>query len=60
MRAGLLIVATLALAGCSRHAEPPGAVTADEARQLNDAAAALDANSFDTNMADPSNESDPS
>ena len=60
MRAGMLLVAALALAGCARHSDQPGAVTADEARQLNEAAAALDANGFDTNLVDPSNESDPS
>ncbi|MEG3173563.1 hypothetical protein U1708_15210 [Sphingomonas sp. ZB1N12] len=36
------------LAGCSPATEP-GAVTADEAHQLNEAAAMLDANSVDLN-----------
>jgi len=42
----LLLLATLP--ACSRgNADDPGAVTADEAAQLNDAAAMLDANSVD-------------
>jgi hypothetical protein len=41
--------ALLALAGCSSASEQPGAVTADEAHQLNEAAAMLDANSVDLN-----------
>lgn len=39
----------LLLAACSGGEEQPGTVTADEARQLNDAAAMLDANSVDLN-----------
>ncbi len=39
----------LLLAACSSQPDAPGAVTADEARQLNDAAAMLDANSVDAN-----------
>ena len=38
---------SLALAACSSANDAPGAVTADEARQLNEAAAMLDANSVD-------------
>jgi len=46
------------LAACSRGGnDDPGAVTADEARQLNEAAAMLDANSVDLNAA-TANESD--
>lgn len=41
LSAGLL----LAVAGCSGGGEQPGALSADEERQLNDAAAMLDANS---------------
>jgi len=42
----------LLAAGCSRgDGGDPGAVTADEAAQLNDAAAMLDANSIDLNAA---------
>ena len=37
----------LLLAGCSGQPDAPGEVTADEARELNDAAAMLDANSVD-------------
>jgi hypothetical protein len=37
------------LAACSSASEQPGAVTADEAHQLNEAAAMLDANSVDLN-----------
>ena len=48
-----------ALGGCSSRGDQPGAVTADEARQLNDAAAMLDANSVDANAVAPdANESD--
>ena len=44
----LLPVALLASAagGCSSEPEAPGAITADEDRQLNEAAAMLDANSM--------------
>ena len=42
------LFATFALAACSPASEP-GAVTADEAHQLNEAAAMLDANSVDLN-----------
>lgn len=39
----LLAAASLVmLAGCARHADDPGAITADEDRQLNQAAATLD------------------
>ncbi len=44
---GLLVGALLASSACSRSDAPPGAVTADEAQQLNDAAAMLDQNSVD-------------
>jgi len=37
----------LFLAACSSHSDAPGSTTADEARQLNDAAEMLDANSVD-------------
>ncbi|WP_380780787.1 hypothetical protein [Sphingomonas sp. R86520] len=42
------LFAISALAACSPTSEP-GAVTADEAHQLNEAAAMLDANSVDLN-----------
>ena len=42
------LFAACALAACSPASEP-GAVTADEAHQLNEAAAMLDANSVDLN-----------
>lgn len=48
MRFGMTGVLLL-LAACSSQPDQPGAVTADEARQLNDAAAMLDANSVDLN-----------
>ncbi|RXD07238.1 hypothetical protein EQZ23_03990 [Sphingomonas sp. UV9] len=53
--------ATAALAACSPASEP-GAVTADEAHQLNEAAAMLDANSVDLNAvaADPEDAETPS
>ena len=41
----VLLPAVLLLAACSAEPEQPGGVTADEARQLNEAAAMLDANS---------------
>ncbi len=46
----------LMLAACSSHADDPHAVTADEARQLNEAAAMLDANSVDADALDADNE----
>ncbi len=54
--------AAIVLAGCSRPADDqPGAVTADESRQLNEAAEMLDANSVDLNALDStSNGTDPS
>lgn len=48
-RAALLPITLLAsgiVAGCSSEPAPPGAVTADEERQLNEAAAMLDTNSI--------------
>ncbi|WP_242095288.1 hypothetical protein [Sphingomonas sp. CROZ-RG-20F-R02-07] len=59
-RASMAAAAAFALAACSSHNDQPGAVTADEARQLNDAAAMLDANSVDANAVGSDNESDPS
>ncbi len=44
---GLLVGALLASSACTPADAPPGAVTADEAQQLNDAAAMLDQNSVD-------------
>ena len=44
---GLLVGALLASSACSPSDAPPGAVTADEAQQLNDAAAMLDQNSVE-------------
>lgn len=61
MRFGPLAAAAglvLALGACSSHPDRPDTVTADEAQQLNDAAAALDANSMDVNAAAGDNESD--
>ncbi len=45
----------LLLAACSSQLDDPGAVTADEAHQLNEAATMLDANSVDANAFDPEN-----
>jgi hypothetical protein len=42
----LLIAALLMTAGCSSQPADPTVVTSDEDRQLNDAAASLDANTF--------------
>ncbi|WP_375395629.1 hypothetical protein [uncultured Sphingomonas sp.] len=59
IRLPILVAAVAMLAACSSHGDQPGAVTADEARQLNDAAAMLDANSMDANAVTPDdNESD--
>ncbi len=52
----IVLAAMLALAACSRTDDQPGTVSADEASQLNDAAAMLDANSVDAallNTQDP-------
>lgn len=46
---GTALAAALLLAACSSASDQPGAVTADEARQLNEAAAMLDANSVALN-----------
>lgn len=42
---GALAASLLSLAACSSEPDAPGAITADEQQQLNDAAAMLDANS---------------
>jgi hypothetical protein len=42
---GGAFAALLLLAACSTEPDAPGAITADEEQQLNDAAAMLDANS---------------
>ena len=42
-----LLLPVALLAACSGQPDAPGEVTADEARELNDAAAMLDANSVD-------------
>jgi hypothetical protein len=56
----MLVAAALALAACSRHHDDqPGAVSADEAAQLNDAAAMLDANSVDLNAATANDQDQP-
>lgn len=47
--AAALLPALMCLAACSAEPEQPGGVTADEARQLNEAAAMLDAGSMDAN-----------
>ncbi len=43
------IAVALLLAACSGGEDQPGTVTADEARQLNETAKMLDANSVDLN-----------
>lgn len=48
MRAAFAVAALL-LAACSGDGEQPGAVTADEARELNEAAEMLDANAVSLN-----------
>ena len=49
----------LLLAACSSDPTPPGGVSADEAQQLNEAAASLDANSVDTTEHNDGNEAQP-
>lgn len=52
--AAVVLLLLGATAGCSRQTQDaPGAVTPEEAAQLNDAAAMLDANSMDANQIDP-------
>lgn len=48
-RDALIAPALLVAAACSSQPDDPGAVTPEEAQQLNDAAAMLDANSVDAN-----------
>ncbi len=50
--AAALVPLLLSLAACSGGSDDPRAVTPDEAAQLNDAAAMLDANSIDLNAVD--------
>ncbi|WP_199857223.1 hypothetical protein [Sphingomonas sp. EC-HK361] len=45
----MIAPALLVAAACSSQPDDPGAVTPEEAQQLNDAAAMLDANSVDAN-----------
>lgn len=47
-----LTIALLGLTACSSQPDDPGAVTPEEAQQLNDAAAMLDANSVDAKALD--------
>lgn len=51
MSASLPLLLLLAACSGGGGSDDPGAVTADEAAQLNDAAAMLDANSIDLNAA---------
>ncbi|VVT02197.1 conserved hypothetical protein [Sphingomonas sp. EC-HK361] len=48
-RDAMIAPALLVAAACSSQPDDPGAVTPEEAQQLNDAAAMLDANSVDAN-----------
>lgn len=54
-----MLVALLLLGGCAKADEQPGRITADDQRQLNEAAAMLDANSVDADRLPPDNESAP-
>ena len=57
--AGSVLLAGLLLAACSGSADaPPGATSADEDRQLNEAAAMLDANSISLNAVAPDEAAD--
>ena len=60
MKAAFLLPILL-LAACGSQGDAPGSVTQDEADQLNDAAAMLDANSVDANAVtiDGENEAQP-
>jgi len=60
MRAGwaAAIAATVLVAACSGPADTPGALSVEDDRRLNDAAAMLDANAVDAN-ATVANGSDP-
>lgn len=58
LRGGLVALPLLLGAACSGGDAPPGGVTADEARQLNEAAEMLDANSVDLNAV-ATNDQDP-
>lgn len=49
----LALIAAAPLAACSASPDDPGAVSADEARQLNESAEMLDANSVNLNAVDP-------
>ncbi|CAM3035992.1 hypothetical protein SPZE110945_02500 [Sphingomonas zeae] len=49
----LMTAALLTLAACSSHNQPPG-LSEEENRQLNEAAAMLDANAVDLNAMAPS------
>jgi hypothetical protein len=44
-----LILAAGLLAACGRDPDPPGVLSAEDDRQLNEAAAMLDANAVDVN-----------
>ena len=58
-RAAAAMAALLLLAACGqRGATDVGGVTPDEARQLNDAAAMLDANAVEANVVIANNEDD--
>jgi outer membrane biogenesis lipoprotein LolB len=50
--AAFAALAAALLAACSGERDEPGGVTADDARQLNEAAAMLDANSVDADALD--------
>jgi len=52
------LAATALTAACSKPAEPPGTLSADDERRLNEAAEMLDANAVDTNAATADEASD--
>jgi hypothetical protein len=51
-----ILIAPILLAACSGGGEQPGAVTADEARELNEAAEMLDANAVSLNAVEDDEE----
>lgn len=56
LAASLVLSLVLSLGACGTGTTDPSGATPSEARQLNDAAAMLDANSVDANAVSPDNQ----